>query len=128
MLTALLAAQLLEEAGIPADLWQVVAGPGPEIGGALVGAADYVCFTGSTATGRLIARQCADRLIGCSLELGGKNPMLVLRDADVNRRQRAPYAPSSPTPASSASRWSASSSPTRSMTASSSASSPAPRR
>ena len=85
MLTALLAAQLLEEAGIPADLWQVVAGPGAEIGGALVGAADYVCFTGSTATGRLIARQCADRLIGCSLELGGKNPMLVLRDADVHR-------------------------------------------
>ncbi len=85
MLTALLAAQLLEEAGIPADLWQVVAGPGAEIGGALVGAADYVCFTGSTATGRIIARQCADRLIGCSLELGGKNPMLVLRDADVHR-------------------------------------------
>ena len=85
MLTALLAAQLLDEAGFPSELWQVVAGPGPEIGGAVVGAADYVCFTGSTATGRLIARQCADRLIGCSLELGGKNPMLVLRDADVHR-------------------------------------------
>ncbi len=85
MLTALLAAQLLEEAGIPAELWQVVAGPGPEIGGAMIAAADYICFTGSTATGRSIARQCADRLIGCSLELGGKNPMLVLRDADVHR-------------------------------------------
>ena len=85
MLTALLAAQLLEEAGFPPEVWQVVAGPGPEVGGAVVGAADYVCFTGSTATGRLIARQCADRLIGCSLELGGKNPMLVLRDADVHR-------------------------------------------
>jgi acyl-CoA reductase-like NAD-dependent aldehyde dehydrogenase len=85
MLSALLAAQLLDEAGIPAALWQVVAGPGPEIGGALVANADYVCFTGSTATGRVIARQCADRLIGCSLELGGKNPMLVLRDADVHR-------------------------------------------
>ncbi|WP_322921202.1 succinic semialdehyde dehydrogenase [Nocardioides renjunii] len=85
MLTALLGAELLEEAGLPSGLWQVVAGPGPEVGGAVVAAADYVCFTGSTATGRVIARQCAERLVGCSLELGGKNPMLVLRDADVHR-------------------------------------------
>lgn len=85
MLTALLAARLLDEAGFPPELWQVVAGPGPEIGGAIVAHADYVCFTGSTATGRVIARGCAERLIGCSLELGGKNPMLVLRDADVHR-------------------------------------------
>ena len=85
MLTALLGKQLLEEAGFPTDLWQVVAGPGAEIGGAIVERADYVCFTGSTATGRVIARQCADRLIGCSLELGGKNPLLVLRDADLDR-------------------------------------------
>ena len=85
MLTALLGTQLLEEAGFPADLWQTVAGPGPEVGAAVVANADYVAFTGSTATGRAIARQCADRLIGCSLELGGKNPMLVLRDADVHK-------------------------------------------
>ena len=85
VLTALLAAQLLEEAGFPPETWQVVAGPGPEVGGAIVANADYVCFTGSTATGRIIAKQCAERLIGCSLELGGKNPMLVLRDADVHR-------------------------------------------
>jgi acyl-CoA reductase-like NAD-dependent aldehyde dehydrogenase len=85
MLSALLGARLLEEAGFPADLWQVVAGPGPEIGGALVERADHICFTGSTATGRLIAKGCADRLIGCSLELGGKNPILVLRDADIEK-------------------------------------------
>jgi succinate-semialdehyde dehydrogenase/glutarate-semialdehyde dehydrogenase len=85
MLSALLAAELLEQAGFPADLWQVVAGPGAEIGGAIVDRADYVCFTGSTATGRIIARGCADRLIGCSLELGGKNPLLVLRDADLEK-------------------------------------------
>ena len=84
MLSALLAAQLIEEAGFPRDLWQVVAGPGRELGGPMIERADYVCFTGSTATGKLIARQCAERLIGCSLELGGKNPMLVLRDADVD--------------------------------------------
>lgn len=85
MLSALLGAQLLEEAGVPADLWQVVAGPGEEVGPEVVDRADYVCFTGSTATGRLIAARCAARLIGCSLELGGKNPLLVLRDADVEK-------------------------------------------
>jgi succinate-semialdehyde dehydrogenase / glutarate-semialdehyde dehydrogenase len=85
VLTALLGARLLEEAGIPRDLWQVVAGPGVDVGGAIVRRADYVCFTGSTATGRTIAQGCAERLVGCSLELGGKNPILVLRDADVEK-------------------------------------------
>ena len=85
MLSALLAAELLEQAGFPADLWQVVAGPGSRVGTAIIDRADYVCFTGSTATGRLVASRCAERLIGCSLELGGKNPLLVLRDADVER-------------------------------------------
>jgi succinate-semialdehyde dehydrogenase / glutarate-semialdehyde dehydrogenase len=85
MLTALLAAELIEEAGFPADLWQVVAGPGADIGPAMVARADYICFTGSTATGRSVAKGCADRLIGCSLELGGKNPILVLRDADLEK-------------------------------------------
>ncbi len=83
-LTALLAAELLEQAGFPEGLWNVVSGPPAEVGGAVVAQADYVCFTGSTATGRLIAKQCAERLIGCSLELGGKNPMLVLRDTNVD--------------------------------------------
>ncbi len=85
MLSALLGAELLEQAGVPRDLWQVVAGPGPEVGGAIVERADYVCFTGSTATGRRIAQGCAERLVGCSLELGGKNPLLVLRDADLEK-------------------------------------------
>jgi succinate-semialdehyde dehydrogenase/glutarate-semialdehyde dehydrogenase len=53
MLSALLGAQLLEEAGFPPDLWTVVAGPGADIGPELVGRADYICFTGSTATGKL---------------------------------------------------------------------------
>ncbi|WP_193613913.1 succinic semialdehyde dehydrogenase [Nocardioides lijunqiniae] len=85
MLSALLAAQLLEEAGFPKDLWQVVAGAGSEVGPQIIGRADYICFTGSTATGKLVARGCADRLIGASLELGGKNPLLVLRDADLEK-------------------------------------------
>lgn len=84
-LTAIRAVELLYDAGLPQDLWQLVNGPGPVVGTAIIQAADYVCFTGSTRTGRLVARQCGERLIGCSLELGGKNPMLVLRDADVSR-------------------------------------------
>ena len=85
MLTALLGLELLREAGFPKDLWQVVAGPGRVLGSEIIGRADYICFTGSTATGKLIAKQCAERLIGCSLELGGKNPILILRDADLDR-------------------------------------------
>ena len=85
MLSALFGAQLLEEAGFPKDLWQVVAGPGSRVGTSIIGKADYICFTGSTATGKRVAAGCAERLIGCSLELGGKNPLLVLRDADLER-------------------------------------------
>jgi succinate-semialdehyde dehydrogenase / glutarate-semialdehyde dehydrogenase len=85
MLSALLGLELLREAGFPEDLWQMVAGPGRTIGTEIIKRADYICFTGSTATGKLIAKQCAERLIGCSLELGGKNPIIVLRDADLDR-------------------------------------------
>ena len=85
MLTALLGAELLEQAGFPKDLWTVVAGPGPVVGTALMEHADHVCLTGSTATGRIVAAKCAERLIGCSLELGGKNPFLVLRDANLDK-------------------------------------------
>ncbi|MFE4516170.1 succinic semialdehyde dehydrogenase [Kitasatospora sp. NPDC056783] len=83
-LTALWARDLLVEAGLPADLWQVVIGDGPVIGPAVVEHADYVSFTGSTRTGRDVAQRAAARLIGASLELGGKNAMLVLADADLD--------------------------------------------
>ncbi len=76
---------LLIEAGLPADLWQVVLGEPAEIGDALIEQADYIGFTGSTRAGRAIGEKATARLIGCSLELGGKNPMLVLADADVDR-------------------------------------------
>jgi succinate-semialdehyde dehydrogenase / glutarate-semialdehyde dehydrogenase len=84
-LTALWARELLVEAGLPAELFQIVLGEGPVIGPEVVRHADYVSFTGSTRTGREVARSAAARLIGASLELGGKNPMLVLHDADVDR-------------------------------------------
>ena len=82
-LVPLAAVELLRSVGMPADLWQVVHGPGGEVGPQLIEVSNYVCFTGSTATGRKVAAQCAARLIGCSLELGGKNPLLVLDDVDV---------------------------------------------
>ncbi|MFE2110442.1 succinic semialdehyde dehydrogenase [Kitasatospora sp. NPDC059463] len=84
-LTALWARELLVEAGLPADLWQIVIGDGPVIGPAVVEHGDYVSFTGSTRTGRDVARRAAGRLVGASLELGGKNAMLVLADADLDR-------------------------------------------
>jgi succinate-semialdehyde dehydrogenase / glutarate-semialdehyde dehydrogenase len=83
-LVALAAVELLRSTGLPADLWQVVHGPGAVVGHELIDVSDYVCFTGSTATGRKVAAQCASRLIGCCLELGGKNPMVILDDADVD--------------------------------------------
>lgn len=84
-LTALWARELFIEAGLPADLWQVVVGEGPVIGPSVVDHADYVSFTGSTRTGRQVAQQAAYGLVGCSLELGGKNPMIVLEDADLDK-------------------------------------------
>ncbi|MEU1505188.1 succinic semialdehyde dehydrogenase [Kitasatospora sp. NPDC005748] len=84
-LTALWARELLIEAGLPADLWQIVIGDGPVVGPAVVEHADYVSFTGSTRTGREVAQRAAARLVGASLELGGKNAMLVLADADLDR-------------------------------------------
>ena len=83
-LTALWAIDAAERAGLPAGLWQAVLGRGSVIGGEVIARADYVDYTGSSATGRTIARQAGERLIGYSLELGGKNPLLVLADADVS--------------------------------------------
>lgn len=82
-LNALYLASLLEESGLPAGVFQVLVGPG-DIGAALVDNVDYVAFTGSAATGRKVASRAGERLIGCSLELGGKNAMIVLDDADLD--------------------------------------------
>ncbi len=84
-LTVLFARNLAVEAGIPAELWTVVVGDGELVGNAITDNVDYVAFTGSTATGRKVAERAARRLIGCSLELGGKNPMIVLEGANVKR-------------------------------------------
>jgi len=83
--TALRAFELLEQAGLPEGLVQVVTGPGRTVGTAIVESADYMMFTGSTATGRTVARQAGERLIGMSAELGGKNAMVVTDDVDLDR-------------------------------------------
>ncbi|RBL86514.1 succinic semialdehyde dehydrogenase, partial [Streptomyces cavourensis] len=80
-----LARDLLIEAGLPAEVFQIVLGDGPVVGPEVVSRADYVSFTGSTRTGREVAVGAASRLVGVSLELGGKNAMLVLKDADVEK-------------------------------------------
>jgi succinate-semialdehyde dehydrogenase/glutarate-semialdehyde dehydrogenase len=79
-LTILAARRAFIDAGVPAALWAVVAGDGTEIGNAVVDCGDYICFTGSTATGTKVGLRAMERLVGASLELGGKNPMLVLDD------------------------------------------------
>ena len=88
-LTALWVRELAVEAGLPPALWQVVLGDGPTIGAAVVDGGDYVCFTGSTRVGREVGQRCGRRLVGCSLELGGKNPLIVLEDADLDRAAEA---------------------------------------
>jgi succinate-semialdehyde dehydrogenase/glutarate-semialdehyde dehydrogenase len=81
--TALLAVAWLREAGLPAEVLEVVTGPGAALGDPMVDNVDFVMFTGSTATGRHVAQRAAGNLIGCSAELGGKNALLVLDDVDV---------------------------------------------
>jgi succinate-semialdehyde dehydrogenase / glutarate-semialdehyde dehydrogenase len=83
--SALWAADLLEQAGLPRGLVQMVTGPGSELGTPIIEQSDYLMFTGSTNTGRKVAAQAAERLIDCSMELGGKNALLVLDDADVGK-------------------------------------------
>ena len=83
-LNALQLASLLHQAGVPKDIFQVVVGDGG-VGSALLNAPiDKLVFTGSVGTGKRIAQAAAARLLPVVLELGGKDPMLVLDDADVD--------------------------------------------
>jgi succinate-semialdehyde dehydrogenase / glutarate-semialdehyde dehydrogenase len=83
-LSPLYGVDLLYRAGLPHGLFQVVVGDGPVIGSAVVDNSDYVMFTGSDRTGAQVAARAGGRLAGCSLELGGKNPLIVLDDADLD--------------------------------------------
>jgi acyl-CoA reductase-like NAD-dependent aldehyde dehydrogenase len=87
-LTALFAVELAQKAGFPDGLLQVVIG-GAETGEALVDHVDMIAFTGSVEVGKQVMRRAADRLIPVSLELGGKDPLIVLKDADLERAANA---------------------------------------
>jgi acyl-CoA reductase-like NAD-dependent aldehyde dehydrogenase len=79
---------LVRETGLPEDVLLVATGRG-ETGAAIVDHVDMIMFTGSTRTGRNVAQRAADRLIPASLELGGKDPMIVCADANLDRAATA---------------------------------------
>jgi succinate-semialdehyde dehydrogenase / glutarate-semialdehyde dehydrogenase len=81
-LSAVLGRDLLIESGLDPDLFGIVHGAG-DVGGELIHHVDYVGFTGGSLTGRKVAIAAAERMIPCSLELGGKNPMIVLKGAPL---------------------------------------------
>jgi acyl-CoA reductase-like NAD-dependent aldehyde dehydrogenase len=87
-LTSLLIEEGLRSAGLPDGVYQTAVGAG-DVGEALIDAVDMVMFTGSTRTGRRVMERAAKTLTPVSLELGGKDPMIVLADADVERAANA---------------------------------------
>ncbi|MCB4207883.1 succinic semialdehyde dehydrogenase [Arthrobacter sp. UM1] len=88
-LVTLFCRRLAVQAGLDPNLWQVVVGEGSVIGPAISESCDFVAFTGSTKTGVDVATRAAQRMIGTSLELGGKNGMLVTADADLQAAAKA---------------------------------------
>jgi acyl-CoA reductase-like NAD-dependent aldehyde dehydrogenase len=87
-LTSLLFERGLHECGLPDGVFQVAIGSG-ETGAALIDLVDMVMFTGSTRTGRKVMERAAQTLTPVSLELGGKDPIIVLADADLERAANA---------------------------------------
>jgi acyl-CoA reductase-like NAD-dependent aldehyde dehydrogenase len=87
-LTSLLMADALRECGVPDGVFAVATGRGVT-GAALVDEVDMIMFTGSTATGKKVMARAAETLTPVSLELGGKDPLVVLADADVERAANA---------------------------------------
>jgi acyl-CoA reductase-like NAD-dependent aldehyde dehydrogenase len=86
--TGLAIGEILRDAGLPEGVFQVLTGDG-STGAALVEAGcDKISFTGSVRTGRKVAESCGRQLVPCTLELGGKDPMIVCDDANVERSAR----------------------------------------
>jgi aldehyde dehydrogenase (NAD+) len=79
------AAELFQEAGFPAGAFNVITGPGGSLGDLLIAdkRCSYVAVTGSTVTGRHVAEAAAKNFKQCYLELGGKNPLIILADANM---------------------------------------------
>ncbi len=87
-LSSLLMAEMMRECGLPDDVFAVATGDG-STGAALIAEVDCIMFTGSTPTGSAVMQAAARRLIPCFLELGGKDPMIVCADADLDRAANA---------------------------------------
>ena len=87
-LTSKLMEEMLLESGAPEGVYQVATGRG-ETGSVLIDHVDFVQFTGSTETGRKVMERAAKSLTPVGLELGGKDPMIVLRDADLEKAANA---------------------------------------
>ena len=88
-MTSMLMAEGLRECGVPEDVFQVTVGEGSKIGNALIDAVDFVMFTGSTEVGKKVMMRAAETLTGTAMELGGKDPMIVLEDANLERAANA---------------------------------------
>ncbi len=87
-LSSLMMAEGMRECGLPPDVFQVATGDG-STGAGLIAQVDCVMFTGSSRTGQAVMKAAADALIPCYLELGGKDPMIVCADADIERAANA---------------------------------------
>jgi acyl-CoA reductase-like NAD-dependent aldehyde dehydrogenase len=87
-LTSMLMGEMMRECGLPGDVYQAVPGDG-ETATALIDEVDFVMFTGSTATGKKVMERAARTLTPVALELGGKDPMIVCADADLERAANA---------------------------------------
>src|ERR1700742_3669693 len=87
-LSSVLMAEMMRECGLPEDVFQVATGDG-STGAALIGQVDCVMFRGWSRTGKAVMRAAADALVPCYLELGGKDPMIVCADADLERAANA---------------------------------------
>jgi acyl-CoA reductase-like NAD-dependent aldehyde dehydrogenase len=88
-LSSMLMQEGLRKVGVPDDVFLVANGPGSTVGSALVDSVDMLHFTGSTEVGKRLMEQGAKRLLPLTLELGGKDPMIVLRDANLERAANA---------------------------------------
>jgi len=87
-LSSLLMAEMMLECGLPEGVFQVATGDG-STGAALIGHVDCVMFTGSNRSGQKVLKEAAEAMVPCYLELGGKDPMIVCADANVDRAANA---------------------------------------